>query len=114
VSRTRGFLLIEVVVAVLMVTVGLIALAATAGAVARMAGQGQRRGGAGIAAASRLEVLRSGGCASLAGGRDSAGAYLLQWTVTTQGAVRTIQLAVGYPDGRDVRSDRFEAVEWCP
>jgi len=101
-------------VAVLVVTVGLLALAGTAGSVVRMAGQGRRRGGAGIAAASRLEVLRAAGCASLAGGRDTAGAYLLEWTVASQGPLRTVQLVVTYADGRDVRSDRFEAAAWCP
>jgi len=114
VSGSRGFLLVEVVVALLVVTVGLLALAGSAGSIARLTGQGRRRAGAGIAAAARLETLRAAGCQALAGGRDSSGFYRLTWTVTTQGTGRVIDLAVEYPDGRLDRRDRFEAIAWCP
>ncbi len=113
-NRTRGFTLAELVVATLVLTVGVLALAGTAAAVSRLVEWGQRMGGSAIVAATRLEQLRSGGCASLGGGRDSSGRYRLQWTVATAGSLRTVALTVSYPNGRSDRSDRFEAVAWCP
>jgi prepilin-type N-terminal cleavage/methylation domain-containing protein len=114
VNRTRGFTLVELVVATLVLTVGVLALAGTAAAVGRMVGWGQRMGESAVAAAARLERLRAGGCASLADGRDSAGRYRLQWTVAAAGGLRAVALTVTYPNGRSDRSDRFEALAWCP
>jgi hypothetical protein len=107
-------MLVELVVAVLVLTVGVLALAGTAGAVSRMVGWGQRLGGSAIAAQARLEELRSGGCASPGGGRDSVGHYRLRWSVATTGSLRAVALTVEYPNGHEVRSDLFETVAWCP
>jgi len=101
-------------VAVLVLTVGVLALAGTAAAVTRMVSWGQRRSGSAIAAQARLEVLRAGGCAPLGSGCDSVGPYRLQWSVTTAGSLRTIALTVDYPDERGVRSEPYEAAAWCP
>ena len=114
VNGTRGFTLAELVVALLVLTVGVLALAGTAAAVSRMVGWGQRLGASAVAARSRLEALRSGGCASLGAGRDSVGHYRLEWSVARAGALRTVTLTVVYPDGRGERGERFEAVAWCP
>jgi prepilin-type N-terminal cleavage/methylation domain-containing protein len=114
VTGTRGFTLTELVVATLVLTVGVLALAGTAAAVSRMLGWGQRMGGSAVAAATEFERLRSAGCAALSGGRDSSGRYRLQWTVAVSGSLRTVALTVSYPNGRSDRTDRFEAAAWCP
>jgi len=114
VDRTRGATLVELVVAVLVLSVGILALGGTAAAVTRMVGWGQRYGGSAAAAGERLETLRSLGCAGLGAGRDSAGRYRLAWSVTAAGSLRSVALTVDYPDGALVRSDTFEAVVWCP
>ncbi len=113
-NRTRGFTLVELVVAVLVLTVGVLALAGTAAAVCRMVGWGQRLGGSAVAAQARLEELRSGGCAGLGGGRDSVGHYRLEWSVARSGSLSVVALTVRYPDGRGDRTELFEAVTWCP
>ncbi len=113
-DRTQGFTLVELVVAMLVLTVAVLALAGTAAAVSRMVGWGQRLGGSAVVAQARLEELRSGGCASLGEGRDSVGHFHLRWSVATSGSLRTVALTVSYPNGRADRSDRFEAVAWCP
>jgi hypothetical protein len=110
----RGVTLVELVVAVLVLTVGVLALAGTAAAVSRMVAWGQRLGGSGVAAQARLEALRAGGCASLGDGRDSVGRYRLRWSVATAGPLRSLTLTVSYPNGRGDRNDVFEAVAWCP
>ena len=112
--RTRGFTLVELVVAVLVLSVGVLALSGTAAAVTRMMGWGQRFGASALAAQARLEALRADGCGALGGGADSAGQYRLRWRVTAAGSLRTVALSVEYPDGRGLRSDLFEAVAWCP
>jgi len=114
VIRTRGFTLVELVVAVLVLSVGVLALSGTAAAVTRMMGWGQRFGASALAAQARLEALRAGGCAALGGGLDSTGHYQLRWRVTAAGSLRTVVVTVEYPDGRGLRSDLYEAVAWCP
>lgn len=113
-NRARGFTLVELMVAVLVLTVGVLALGGTAAAVTRMVGWGQRRAGSALAAQSRLEVLRAGGCGSLGSGRDSVGPYRLRWSAASTGSLRTIVLTVDYPDGRGDRSESYEAAAWCP
>jgi len=114
VRRTRGFALVELVVAVLVLTVGVLALGGTAAAVTRMVAWGQRMGGAAAAAQARLEALRAGGCRSLGDGRDSVGPYRLSWSVVAAGSLRRVALTVTYPNGSRDRADRFEAAAWCP
>ncbi|MFN2400196.1 MAG: prepilin-type N-terminal cleavage/methylation domain-containing protein [Gemmatimonadaceae bacterium] len=81
-----GFTLIELVIAVLVLVVGVLGLAGTSAAVARMSGDGARRGTAAEMAQSRFEAFRSAGCAIPVG----AGAYTARgvresWNVTPRG-----------------------------
>jgi prepilin-type N-terminal cleavage/methylation domain-containing protein len=110
----RGFSLIEVVVAILILTVGILGLAATAGQVTKMVGWGGRYGASAVAAAAQLEQLRATPCASLAAtGSATVGIYSLSWTVTASGNLRTMTLTVSYPNGRSTRSDVYESERSC-
>ncbi len=60
--RNRGFTLVELMVALLMLDVGLLALLAAAGVVTRMISRGERLAGAAAFAAQRLERLRTTAC----------------------------------------------------
>jgi prepilin-type N-terminal cleavage/methylation domain-containing protein len=57
-----GFTIIEVIVAIMVLTVGLLGLVTTAALVTRMIGQGQRSAVAGTFAAQRMERLRIAAC----------------------------------------------------
>ncbi len=110
----RGFSLIELVVAILILTVGILGLAATAGQVTKMVGWGGRYGASAVVASAQLEQLRATPCASLAAsGTATKGIYSLSWTVTTNGNLRTLTLTVTYPNGRTTRSDVYETYRSC-
>ena len=70
-KQERGFTIVEVIIAVLVLTVGLLGLVTTAGLVTRMIGRGQRSGAAAQFAARRLELLRVSGCTSQASGSET-------------------------------------------
>jgi Tfp pilus assembly protein PilV len=67
----QGFTVVEVVVAVLILTVGVLALAGGAALATRMIGRGQRAGAMTMYAAQRLEQLRTTACTSQAAGSDT-------------------------------------------
>lgn len=112
----RGVTLVEVTLATVVLTVGILALVATAGGVARTIGQGGRLGRSAVAAEGRLELLRAGPCASLIGGTSTEGELTLTWTVATEGAstpLRAVQLTVSYRNGRDTRFDVYATAIAC-
>lgn len=110
----RGFSLIELIVAILILTVGILGLAATAGQVQRMVGWGGRYGGSAMVANMQLETLRATPCASLAAsGTATKGIYALSWTVASSGNLRTFTLTVTYPNGRSTRNDVYESQRSC-
>jgi prepilin-type N-terminal cleavage/methylation domain-containing protein len=69
-KREQGFTLVEVIIAILVLTVGLLGLVTSAALVTRMIGRGQRSAVAAQYAQRRLEMLRVSGCRSQAGGTE--------------------------------------------
>src|SRR5205823_5075225 len=69
-DREQGFTIVEVIVAILVLTVGLLALVTSAALVTRMIGRGQRSAVSAQYAQRRLEMLRVSGCKSQAGGSE--------------------------------------------
>ena len=67
----RGFTIVEVLVAIVVLTVGLLGLVTTAGLTTRMIARGQRASMAATFAAQRMERLRASGCTSQAAGTDT-------------------------------------------
>jgi Tfp pilus assembly protein PilV len=107
-------MVVEVIVATLVLTVGVLALEGTALAVERLVASGQRMGAAAAAAAARLDQLRAGGCAALADGSHAGDRYQEHWIVSASGPLRTVRLTISYPDGPGMHADVVEAAEWCP
>jgi len=70
-NNERGFTIVEVIVAIIVLTVGLLGLVTTSALVTRMIARGQRSNNGAVFAARRLEILRATGCRTQAGGRDS-------------------------------------------
>ena len=101
-SRTSGFTLLEVLVALSVITVGLIGLAGTLGPVTRLVGEGRARGRAAQALASRADLLRaqmeSGAPACLAPGAGSMrhpDGVQESWTSTLLGSTVQVQIVAG-------------------
>jgi prepilin-type N-terminal cleavage/methylation domain-containing protein len=70
-QRERGFTIVEVIVAIIVLTVGLLGLVTSAALVTRMIARGQRSAAAAQYATRRLEMLRASGCRSQAGGSET-------------------------------------------
>lgn len=70
-SGRRGFTVIEVLVAVMVMTIAVLALASTSGLVSRMMVRGHNAEMASAFAMRRLERLRMTGCTSRASGADT-------------------------------------------
>jgi prepilin-type N-terminal cleavage/methylation domain-containing protein len=110
-SRTRGFALVEVLLAMVLLTIGMLGLTGTTVLVTRMIARGQRAAEAASFAAHRLERLRSSGgpggsgCSTHTAGADT----LYRGTVPTAVASWTwsslsnqtwkVSLAVTYQTG---------------
>lgn len=99
---SRGVSLIEVTVALLVLSVGVLALAGLTSAVARMVQQGAGTTRAAALLAGRLESLLADPCGSRDGElRD--GAFSVQWTTTpARGGVR-VSVSVVASGGTPVR-----------
>jgi len=112
---SRGFTLLECLIAVTVLAVGILALVSTAAPVARLVRWGGAESVAAAAATAQMEALRAGGCdAPAAGEFVRGGRYRLEWTVETQGALRRIAVSATYPRGTSAQRDVFETVIACP
>ena len=115
-AARAGFSLIELTIGILLLDVGVLALAATAGAIVRLTAAGGREGSAALVAAGRLEALRASACGPAPvdlTGADSAGPFVERWSVASSGATRVVRVAVSYADGRGTRTARFESLVAC-
>jgi prepilin-type N-terminal cleavage/methylation domain-containing protein len=113
--RDGGFTITEVLVAVLILSVGMLALVSTAATVTRMIGQGQRFSEASTLAAKRFEILRATDCTAMSSSTATEGAYSLSWTVadTAGGNAKAVTLTVTSPTGRGDRTDTFNTTIAC-
>lgn len=79
----KGFTIIEIIIAIVIMVVGVLGLASTAAVVARLIGGGAQLTLAANVAQSRFEILRSTRCADIANGSaDSGRGVTEQWRVT--------------------------------
>ncbi len=114
-NRQQGFSLVEVIAAMVILTIGVLGLAASARAVARLTSEGGQMSGAAAAASSKFEELRaSSACTTMAGGTGTAAdGYNLSWTVSTSGLLKQITLTVSYSTGTSTRSTAFVTYISC-
>lgn len=115
-TNRRGFTIVEVLVAVMVLTVGLLALVTTAAMTTRMIGQGGRYTRASTLASQRFEILRSRTCTALADSTQTQGPYTIAWTVTSTngGKSRQIKVTVTSPVGEGkYRTDTFVTTRYC-
>jgi prepilin-type N-terminal cleavage/methylation domain-containing protein len=83
----RGFTLMEVMVTVLLLSVGMAGLIATSSAVSRMMGGAQQQIRAATVATNRFEALRATRCTALASGSATQGSITERWFVRQLSAV---------------------------
>jgi type II secretory pathway component PulJ len=112
-ERTAGYTLIETIVALLLFTIGGLALVSTSALVGREMNTNAAREHAGRMAASRLEILGAG-CRRAMSGRETSRQVESEWSVAFFDSARlSVVETVSYPalDGRHI--DQFRAVLSC-
>ena len=92
----RGFTLVETLVALLLLELGMLALAATSAVVARDLAVAHRTMRAQTLARNRLELLSPNACAALAGDTTVAGGYDVRWSVKAAGRRRDVSVSVAF------------------
>jgi prepilin-type N-terminal cleavage/methylation domain-containing protein len=112
-----GFTIIEVLVAVLILTVGVLGLAGTAAAVTRLITQGQIYSEATALATERIEILRSMACDHMTASSETRGRYTVTWSfrdVGVDGRARQVKVDVQSPRPGDTpRTDTFSTTIGC-
>ena len=117
-----GFTLIEVLVAILVLGVGVVALVGTSAGVTRMIGRGKIETRAAQAASSRMETLRLAAYATsprctdpgfASGGPVLSGGMTESWLVPPTGRVRKVRVTVTYLTARGSREAILETALTC-
>ena len=92
-----GFTIVELVVAIIIMTVGVLALATGSAGVARQMRAGNQSSLAAVIGQSRLETIRSLGCTSLSNGTATTRGMTEKWTITwLSGRARAVTESVTY------------------
>lgn len=99
----RGFTLVETLVALLLLELGMLALAATSAVVARDLAVAHRTLRAQTLARNRLELVATNPCAAVAGAATLPGRYDMSWTVKDVGRRREVSVSVGFAVSRGRR-----------
>jgi Tfp pilus assembly protein PilV len=116
VRSESGFTILEVVIAVLLLSVGVLGMARSSADMTGILSRGDRAITASMYAQERLERLRVVGCDAMTDGNETrGGAYALYWRVIapTDLEVRRIRLITTYPTGRGTRADTVETSVSC-
>jgi prepilin-type N-terminal cleavage/methylation domain-containing protein len=111
----NGFTLVELLVACLVLGIGVLGLASTSVAVARLTGDAARAGAAVERGHARMEALRASNCAP-AGGALLTGGISEWWSAgPTPGGV-SLQDSVRYTEGvhHDLHTESLASEAWCP
>jgi prepilin-type N-terminal cleavage/methylation domain-containing protein len=112
--RARGgFTLVELMVAMMMFTVGLLALASTSAVVVSQMGDSGRMGVAASVAQTRIERLRSGACTTAQTGSNSGRGVSESWTVTPMTRSARIDVTITYSTRRGLRSQSYRSMMRC-
>ena len=108
-----AFSVVELLVAIVVLTIGVLALAATAGLVAGHVGDGGRLTGAAYAARTVLDSLATKPCTLVTSGASSRGGVSLSWTVARDSASATVAVVVGSALRRGTARDAYHTLIPC-
>jgi prepilin-type N-terminal cleavage/methylation domain-containing protein len=114
--KEEGFTIVEVLVAVMILGVGVMALAGSSAMVTRMIGRGKSSGRSAQVALARFETLRQAArstatrCTSgnfATGGPQTTAGLSESWLVATTGDVRQVRVIVTVPRSGGAHPDTF-------
>jgi Tfp pilus assembly protein PilV len=111
----RAFTIIELLVACFVLGTGVLALASTSVAVARLTGDAARAGVAVERGQARMEGMRATLC-SAASGTVLTGGIAEWWAAVAAPTGRALSDSVRYIEGahHDLRTDTLTSAAWCP
>ncbi len=114
-KNQSGFATTEAIVAVLMLSLGMMGLLATAAATTQLVAEGRQSTYASTLAADRFELLRSQDCASLSPGSEPVGRYTVSWSNESLAAGKAAKVTVDVtsPTPKGSRTDTFSTVLRC-
>jgi type IV pilus assembly protein PilV len=117
-----GFTIVEVLIAIIMLSIGVLALASSSGAVTRMMNFGRMKTDATAIAQSVLEQMRyeamesTPKCTSLASGNLTTPpkrGFTTSWTVLPAGTSRDITVTVSYQIGPQTKTETLTTSIFC-
>jgi prepilin-type N-terminal cleavage/methylation domain-containing protein len=114
--RSRGgFTIIELVVAIIIMTVGILALATGSAGVAKQMRAGNQAALAAVVGQARMETIRSKGCVSLSDGSATTRGMTEKWTITwVSSRARAVTESVTYvPRAQKSRTLALRSVVPC-
>jgi prepilin-type N-terminal cleavage/methylation domain-containing protein len=111
----RGVTLIEVIIAIIVMSVGIMGLAGTAGYVATQMGGGNAQTLAAAMSAKIADSLASRRCTSLVDGTQTSRGVKATWTITATPKTRTINQTLEYTVKRgSKKSVSYQMMIQCP
>ena len=110
----RGFTLVELLVAIVLLSVGALALASLSAVVMRNINGAAQQTIAATIAQARLERLRGLSCTKLESGSADTRGMDESWKVIPETRTVTVVLTVNYDDGRRNRLHIHETIIPCP
>lgn len=105
--------IVEVLVALLVLTAGLIGTVSAAAGAARLIAQGARHTRLAAASASLLEELRDAGC-TVADGARVVRPFRFRWTVRRAPGIAEIHLTASWAVPAGASQAAFVLARWCP
>ena len=113
ISRRPAFTLIEVVIAVVLLSVGALALAGGTAAVAREMAVSGRRSRAATIARSRAEDSHSRPCAALSGGSEELGGIRSEWQIAAGSTAAELDQRVEYQSAFGDHAELYSTATSC-
>lgn len=108
-----AFTIVELLVAIVVCTIGLVALAATSGLVAAHVGDGGRLTSAAQAARTILDSLGAKRCDAITGGSTARDGIAVEWTASRDSSAARVELIVEAVLRRGSRRDSYELMVPC-
>ena len=119
-DRRSGFTIVEVLIAVIMLTIGILALASSVGGITRMMSGGQRKTRSYALVSSTMDSLRNEAKRScggmVAGTGTGTGGFTRAWTVSNSGTTNTnhvIRVITAYQVGTRTAGDTLYSTIYC-
>lgn len=109
----RGLTLIEIVVAILILSVGALALAGASALIVRRLSESARSASATTIARNRLESSQSLPCSAITSGSEQILGVRSEWSTTGSAYSAAISQRVSYPTRRGAHTDRFLTAAPC-